>query len=58
MGEGELEWEVGDVAPPIPRGKGTECQQAADQLPALYLIFRAGAGVNAGIGRADGVRDF
>ena len=47
----ELEWEVGDVAPPIPHGKGTGCQQAADQLPVLYLILRAGAGVDAGGGR-------
>ena len=31
---------------------------SADQLPALYLILRAGAGVDAGIGRAYGVRDF
>ena len=30
----------------------------ADQLPALYLILRAGAGVEAGGGRAYGVRDF
>ena len=29
----------------------------ADQLPALYLILRAGVGVDAGIGRAYGVRD-
>ena len=28
------------------------------QLPALYLIHRAGAGVDAGVGRAYGVRDF
>ena len=28
---------MGDVAPPIPRGKGTGCQQVADQLPALLL---------------------
>ena len=55
---GELEWEVGDVAPPIPRGKGRGCVQSADQLPALYLILRAGAGVDAGVGRAYGVRDF
>jgi len=39
-------------------GKGTGCQQAADQLPVLYLIFRAGGGVDAGVGRAYGVRDF
>ena len=57
-GGGMLEWEVWDVAPPIPRGKGTGCQQAADQLPILYLIHRAGAGVDAGGGRAYGVRDF
>jgi len=30
----------------------------AEQLPVLYLIFRAEAGVDAGIGRAYGVRDF
>jgi len=41
---------VGDVAPPIPRGKGTGCQKAADELPALSLILRAGAGVEAGGG--------
>jgi len=29
-----------------------------DQLPALSLILRAGAGVDAGVGRAYGVRDF
>ena len=29
-----------------------------DQFPVLYLIFRAGAGVDAGAGRAYGVRDF
>ena len=28
------------------------------QLPVLYLIFREGAGVDAGVGRAYGVRDF
>ena len=28
------------------------------QLPALYLILRAGAGVDARVGRAYGVRDF
>jgi len=28
------------------------------QLPVLYLILRKGAGVDAGIGRAYGVRDF
>jgi len=38
--------------------KGTGCQEAVDQLPALYLILRTGAGVDAGGGRADGVRDF
>jgi len=31
---------------------------SADELPVLYLIFRAGAGVEAGGGRAYGVRDF
>ena len=30
---------MGDVAPPIPHGKETGCQQAADELPALYLIL-------------------
>ena len=32
----------------------------ADQLPALYHILRAGAGVNAGVGRAyrGGIFDF
>jgi len=39
-------------------GRGTRCQQAADQLPVLYLILRKGAGVDAGVGRAYGVRDF
>jgi len=38
-------------------------EQGANKLltncpPALYLIFRAGAGVDAGVGRAYGVRDF
>ena len=28
------------------------------QLPVLYLIIREGAGVDAGVGRAYGVRDF
>ena len=28
------------------------------QLPILYLILREGAGVDAGVGRAYGVRDF
>ncbi len=28
------------------------------QLPVLYLILRYGAGVDAGVGRAYGVRDF
>ena len=28
------------------------------QLPVLYIILRAGAGVDAGVGRAYGVRDF
>jgi len=28
------------------------------QLPALYLILREGVGVDAGVGRAYGVRDF
>jgi len=28
------------------------------KLPVLYLILRAGAGVDAGIGRAYGVLDF
>jgi hypothetical protein len=28
------------------------------QLPLLYLILREGAGVDAGVGRAYGVRDF
>ena len=27
------------------------------QLPVLYLILREGAGVDAGVGRAYGVRD-
>jgi len=58
MGQGGVEWKPGDVSPPIPHGKGTGCQQAADELPALYLILRAGAGVGAGVGRAYGVRDF
>jgi hypothetical protein len=31
---------------------------SADKLPALYLILREGAGVDAGVGRAYGVRDF
>jgi len=31
---------------------------SADELPALYHIFRAGAGVDAGVERAYGVRDF
>jgi len=31
---------------------------SVDQLPALYLILRPGAGVDAGVGRAYGVRDF
>ena len=31
---------------------------SANQLPVLYLILRAGAGVDAGVGRAYGVRDF
>ena len=31
---------------------------AADQLSALYHIFRKRAGVYAGVGRAYGVRDF
>jgi len=30
----------------------------ADQLPVLYLIFRTGAGIDAGVGRAYGVRVF
>ena len=34
------------------------CVQAADQLPVLYLILREGAEVDAGVGRAYGVRDF
>ena len=34
------------------------CTGAADELPALYLILRAGAGIDAGGGRAYGVRDF
>ena len=38
-------------------GKGTGCVHAANELPALYLILIAGAGVNAGIGRAYEVRD-
>jgi hypothetical protein len=33
-------------------GKRTGCPQAAYKLPALYLILRAGAGVDAGVGRA------
>jgi len=53
--------------PPAPRqlfhtldknSKETGCQQAVDQLPALYLILIAGAGVDAGVRRACGVRDF
>ena len=28
------------------------------QLPALYLILREGAGIDAGVGRACGVPDF
>ena len=35
-----------------------KCVHATDQLPVLYLILREGAGVDAGIGRAYGVRDF
>jgi len=38
--------------------KETECQQTADELPVLYLILRSGAGVDAGVRRAYGVRDF
>jgi len=30
---------------------------SADKLPALYLILREGAGVDAAVGRAYGVRD-
>ena len=39
-------------------GKRRKCARPADKLPVLYLILRAGAGVDAGIGRAYGVRDF
>ena len=39
-------------------GKGTGCVHATNQLPVLYLILRKGAGVDAGVGRAYGVRDF
>ena len=35
-----------------------EGRTGADQLPVLYLILRAGAGVDAGGGRAYGDRDF
>ena len=38
--------------------KARGCLHAADKLPVLYLILRAGAGVDAGVGRAYGVRDF
>jgi len=38
--------------------KGRGCQQAAYELPALYLILRARTGVDAGVGRTGGVRDF
>jgi len=38
--------------------KGTGCLQAADELPVLYLILREGAGVDSGVGRAFGARDF
>jgi len=31
---------------------------SADELPVLYLILRAGAGVDTGVGGAYGVRDF
>ena len=58
MGQRGVRVGGGDVAPPIPRGKGTGCQQAADELPALYLIPKAGAGVDAGDGRVCRVRDF
>ena len=37
---------------------GSGCVHATTQLPVLYLILRAGAGVDAGGGRAYGVRDF
>jgi len=39
----------------MPTEKGA--RMSVDQLPVLYLIFRGGAGVNAGGGRTDGVRD-
>ena len=34
--------------------KGRGCQQAADQMPVLYLILRAGADVDAGVWQAIG----
>ncbi|MCD4760321.1 hypothetical protein K8R42_00300, partial [bacterium] len=39
-------------------GTGRGGVHATDQMPALYLIFREWAGVDAGVGWAYGVRDF
>jgi len=38
--------------------KEKDAYKLLTQLPVLYLILRAGAGVDAGGGRACGVRDF
>ena len=42
----------------IEKAKKQGANKPQTQLPVLYLILRAGAGVGAGGGRADGVRDF
>ena len=52
-----LEWEVGDVAPPTPRGKETGCPQALTNCPpfivflaqGLELIQEAGEPMECGI---------
>ncbi|MBC2747005.1 MAG: hypothetical protein HF975_08375 [ANME-2 cluster archaeon] len=37
-----LEWEVGDVAPPIPHGKERGCQQALTNCPSCILFLEQG----------------
>ena len=41
-GFGEGEDEVGDVAPPIPRGKGTGCVQMLTNCPPCILFLEQG----------------
>ena len=42
----------------IEKAKERRCVQALTQLPVLYPILREGAGIDAGVGQAYGVRDY